>query len=140
MPYEHTLDVQQRAAAVAGVDGGIRLQEVVKGAGVYIAVLGRKNTRRHRVVEPKGVADGQQPLAYPQFVRIAERKVGQGLFGFNFQQGEVGFFICANQLGRDGFAFAIALIKGHTDNIRIGNHMIVGNNIAVSGDNKAGSQ
>ena len=107
---------------------------------MYVAVFGRKNTRRHRVVEPKRVAYGQQPLTYPQFIRIAERKVGQGFFGFNFQQGEVGFFICANQLGRDGFAFAIALIKGHTDNIRIGNHMIVGNNIAVSGDNKAGSQ
>ena len=48
--------VDQGAAAVAGVDGGVRLEEVVKRPGLDVAALGAQDARGNRVPQAEGIA------------------------------------------------------------------------------------
>ena len=134
-----TLHVQQRTPAVAGVDGGIRLQEVVKRTGMDITVLGRKDTGRDRVVQSKRIADGQQPLPYQQGVGIAELEERQILFGIDLEQGKVGVFVRSHDRGRQRGGLAVAFVQCHLDAVAVSHHMVVGHDVAVGRDDETGT-
>ena len=55
------VEVDERTAGVAGVDGGVCLDEVVVGSGPDDPALGRDDARRDRVGQAEGVADGHGP-------------------------------------------------------------------------------
>ena len=79
MPITSALEVDERAAGVARVDGGVGLDEVVVAALADDAVLGAHDARRHRVLESEGVADGHHPLAGPHALGVAQRQGEEGL-------------------------------------------------------------
>src|ERR1019366_1002294 len=74
-------DIEQRAAAVAGVDGGIGLQEVLEGSRVArdIAFFRADDAGRHSFVESERRTDRHRPIANLDRVRVADgrrRQVG----------------------------------------------------------------
>jgi hypothetical protein len=96
-PEHGAVHIDQRASAVAGIDGSIGLQVGER--------LGRDRAgERVRSTTPMvtefcktfGTADGEHELADAGTLRADERKRGQiGLV--NFEQGEIGFFMLADQ-------------------------------------------
>ena len=135
-----TLHIQKGTAGVAGVNGAVGLQEVVKGAGVDAAALGRKNAGGDGMVKTEGVADGEEPFADLQVCGAAELQEGQLLVHVNLQESEVGFLIGADELRLDGLTLVHALVEGDTDGVGVGNHVVVGDDVAVSGNQETGAQ
>src|SRR5690606_32680358 len=66
------LHVEQRPAGIALVDGGIRLDEIVVGAGIDIASARRDDPNRQRAAETERIADGHHPVADPHGAGIPE--------------------------------------------------------------------
>src|SRR5690606_21079718 len=90
-----TREVQERTARVPLIDGGIGLEEVVIARRVETDVVLRSPLRRkdaggNRMREPEGVADGDDPIAYLDAVRVPELQGDEvGLF-VHAQYGDVG--------------------------------------------------
>src|SRR5262249_46321228 len=61
--HDLTLCVDERATAVARVDRGIGLNEIVIGSGTNHSSLGTDNPRGHCVFQSKWAADGDDPTA-----------------------------------------------------------------------------
>ncbi len=70
-----TQQVEQRAAAVARVDRGIGLDEIVVRTSSDRPGLRAHDAHRHRVAEPKWIADGDDVFADAQCFARAERDV-----------------------------------------------------------------
>ena len=89
--YKHTLEIQQGAAAVAGVDGGISLDEVGKSAVAAAdgAPQGRNDACGHRMAEAERIADGDGCFAGQDVVRVAQAHRGQVAGPFDLQHGYV---------------------------------------------------
>lgn len=82
------------------------------------------------------VADGQYPVAHPDGVGIAESYFVEFKRRFDFDQGDVGFFVAADDVG-----FDFGVVKQyHVDDFGVLNHMIVGDDVSVFADDKARSQ
>ena len=71
------VDVEQRAAGVAEVDGGVGLDEVLERAGLLAeaerAALRRDDADGERVLELERIADRDGPVALADAVGVAER-------------------------------------------------------------------
>ena len=87
-----SLEVQQGAAAVSGIDGGVGLEEVLVAAGIEdpAPVLGADDPLGDGLVEPPRMADGHDPLTHFDLVRIAKGHVGEGAFRGDLDHGQVG--------------------------------------------------
>ena len=96
----------------------------------------RQYASSYRVIQTKGVANGQQPFADIQLVGIAEHQKRQIFFAIHLQQGQICFFIRPNKAGRKRFTFTVLLVQRDSNDVRIGHHMVVGDYIAVSGHQK----
>ncbi len=78
MPMQVAVHIHQRAARVAGVDGGVGLDEVLKGVDAQLAAAQRADDAAgHRLAHAKGVANGQHLVAHGQGVGVAQRDHGQ---------------------------------------------------------------
>ena len=70
---QRAVHVDQRAAGIAGIDGGIGLDEE---AGIVDAEIGARDRRddaaRHRLADAEGIADGKHEVADLELVGIAE--------------------------------------------------------------------
>ena len=95
------VEVEQRAARIAAIDGGVGLDVVVVGTGIDVAVARRHDAGGHRAAEAERIADRDHPFAEPQLVGIAEPHRLQRLVGLDPQQRDVGLLIAADQLGLD---------------------------------------
>ena len=104
-----------------------------------VAVLGRKDTGRDRMVQSERIADGQQPFPHQQGIGIAELEEGQVLFGIDLEQGKVRIFVRPHDRGRQRGSFAVAFVQGHLDAVTIGHHMVVGHDITVRRDDETGT-
>ena len=126
--------VKQRSAGVAGVDCHIRLQHVDGLAvGVDLAVERAHNACRHRKSQlAQGVADGNDLFADFDLVGVAD---GHGLKAgcVNFQKCNVVHFV-----GADDFrVILVAVIKLHGHARCALDHVVVGHNVAVRGEDEA---
>ncbi len=103
--------VDEGAAAVAGVDGGVGLDEVLveafafAHAGVHSSVFGGDDSDAdgglvvaHEGAE--GVSDGDDPFADEEVVGVSEGYVGKA-GGAGFEDGEVGAFVGADDVDGD---------------------------------------
>ena len=145
------LVIHQRAAGIAGVDGRIGLNHVrVDGdlagtAGLHRflgthnlgAARGGHDARGHRLLEPEGGAQGHDPLADGQVVRIADLHGGEAAGILGLQHRHVGGGIGTHQLGVVGVAG-----DGHLIGATAVDHVVVGDEVAVLGhhDARAGTQ
>ena len=62
--HDLPLQVDQGAAAVAGVDGGVGLDEVVIGARADHPAFGADDSGGHRLFQSEGTSDGHHPVAH----------------------------------------------------------------------------
>ena len=71
------LAVHQRAARVAGVDGRVGLDEILKSVDALVAPQRADDAAGHGLAHAKRVANGQHLVADLRFVRIAQHHHGQ---------------------------------------------------------------
>jgi hypothetical protein len=107
-PDERTRHVEERTAAVAGVDRGVGLDEVVevdRAAGALVldgdvAVERRDDALGDRLGErPEGASDRDPGLARLQRRRVADRRGGQ-VGGVDLDEGQVVVIGDLDDLGR----------------------------------------
>jgi len=84
-PDHFAANIQQRAAAVAGIDGRVGLQEVLELGRVArnIALLRADDTRGDGRLEPEWGTDGYGPIAYFNGFRVADLGRRQVPFAFH---------------------------------------------------------
>ncbi len=108
MPITLPLDVDQRAAGVAGVDRGVGLDHVRDREAVGrldLALQGGDDAGGHGAVEAEGVADRDHRVADLDLGGVAERERVQLVGGHvDLEQGDVGRRIGADDFGRRGWS------------------------------------
>ena len=130
--HHFTAHIDQWATRVTRVDRHIGLNEGQVIARV--AAFGTDNARRDRVFQTEGRTNRNHPLADAHFADIAHLD-GRQPSGLDFDHGHVGAFVGANQFG-----FEFALIgQGHQQLIRAIDHMGIGQDIPVGGQDEARS-
>src|SRR6185295_6156804 len=95
-PYDLALCVDQRAAAVARIDRGIGLNEIVIGTGANDPALGADDTGGHGLFQAEWTTDGDDPAADLQIVRVAHGYWLQVRRSINLHQSQIGFRVSAN--------------------------------------------
>jgi hypothetical protein len=130
------VEVEQRPARVAAIDGGVGLNVVVVGAGIDVAVARRDDPGGDRAAEAERVANGDDPLAQPQFFRIPEFHRLERLVGLDPEQRHIGLLISADDLGLQ----SRAVIEDHGDLVGLGDDVIVGDDDTGRIDDEAGTE
>ena len=132
-----TVEVKQRTAGVAGVDGAVRLNEV-HGQGIGegdLPILGADKTGGEGEGQlAQRVADGHHAVAHVQVVGVAQNHRGQPL-GVHLQDGHVVAFVVADE----GRVIGVAVVHGYGDAVGVFHHVVVGQDIAVLGEDEAGT-
>ena len=129
--------VKQRAAGVAGVDGCVRLDQVHAGAAGEgdLSVQSADNAGGQRESQlAQGIADGNDAVADVDQVRVAQNNGGEALC-LNFQHGHVVCLVIAHNLR----IISCAVKHGDGDLAGRVDDMVVRENVAVIGENEAGT-
>ncbi len=92
------------------------------------------------MVQSERIADGHNPLANLETVRITELEKRQLFVCIDLEQGQIGFCITADELGLYRLALAVLAVKRHTDDISTVNNVVVGYNVSVRRNDKAGTK
>jgi len=134
---DFAVDVHERAAAVAGIDVGVSLDEVLVHGAVVAGndvgtAFGADVAVGDAVVEIEGNADGDGEFADASFGRIGEFCDGER-FGVNFENGDIGFGIDASDRGGKN----TAVLEADLDFFCFFNDMAVGEDKAVGTDDYA---
>ena len=95
---EPALDVHERPAAAAGVDGRVGLQVDHGIVGAELAGHGAQHAEGDRAVEAEGAAHGEHDLALTQRLGLGERDGSEPL-DLDLQHREVGFPVDADEAG-----------------------------------------
>ena len=138
---ELSVEVHQCAPGIAWVDGGVRL-EVALDAHAALGLtralegsaLGRDDAGRDGGVESEGVADGKHPFAYLDVVGVAE-DYGLEIGGVDLDEGEVGGLVAAD----DGGGVRGVIVEEHFELLGSVDDVVVGDYVAVGGDDDAGA-
>jgi hypothetical protein len=84
------LRIDERAAGVAEIDGGVGLNEILESRQSQLAAAGgADDALRHGLADPVGIADGEHDIAHPQRVGAAHRHDSAGCRSSN-RDGDVG--------------------------------------------------
>jgi hypothetical protein len=132
-------DVDQRTAAVAGVDRGIRLDHVAEKAvlGLQGAVFAADHPHRHRVIKAQGISYCDDPFPYLGVFGGAEAQGFQRGGGADLDNGEVAFVIPPNYAGRMGL---FVLVQMDLDFVVVFYYVLIGQNITGGMNDKAGAE
>ena len=103
MPDHPAVGVEQRAAAVAGVDAGVGLQVDHRALRLELPGDGADHAHAHRALEPEGRPEREHQLARTHGLRVAQGQGGQALLGEE-QHREVRFAVDADHLGAEDAA------------------------------------
>ena len=137
--------VKEGASGIARVDGAVGLEDV-KGGGVPILpgsdepVQGGHQAAGEGVSQfPQGVADGVDALPHHQLGAVAQSNGGEAV-RLDLQHGHIVVLLAAHQLG----VVLVSVGERHLDGdggVVDGalNDVVVGCNIAVSGEDKSGA-
>ena len=129
--------IEEGAAGVAGVDGAVGLNEAHGGAGLglNIPAQGADNTAGQGEGQlAEGVADGVDVLADAQRVGIAQGNRLQ-ILSVNLDDGDVVACIITDDLCIVG----VVIIGRDRDGLGTADDVVVGENIAVAGDDETGA-
>ena len=130
------IEVEQRAAGIAAVNGGVGLYVIVIRPRIDIAVARRDDAGGHRAAQAERIADRDDPFAQPQLVGIAKLHRLERLAVMHAKQSEIALRILADevrlQLG--------AVIENNADLVGVGDDVIVGHHEAGRINDESGSQ
>ena len=96
------VEIHQRAAAVAGIDGRVGLDEILAVGDADAASLGADDAGRDGAFQSEGLAEGQHPIADFDLVAVAQPGGGQRAGAVDADDGQVGLGI---GLDVDGLEF-----------------------------------
>ena len=134
--FEVAVDVDQRAARIAGVDGGVGLDEVLEGVDAQlVAPQRRDDAAGDGLADAEGVADGQHLVAHLQGVGVAQHDHGQ-LVELDLEHRQVGVGVGADHLA----ARVAAVVERDVDLVGAFHHVVVGEDVAVGADDHAAAQ
>ena len=133
---DFAVEVEQRAAGIAAIDGGVGLNVIVVRPRIDVAVARRNDAGGHRAAEAERIADGDDPFAQPQLVGIAELHRLERLVGMHAQQREIALGVLADQFGLQ----LGAVVEDDVDLVGVGDDVIVGDDEAGRIDDEAGAQ
>ena len=128
-PHQLPAQVHQGPAGIAGVDGGVGLDEVLVALDAEAAAAERADDPRgHRLTEPEGVADGDDEVPDPKPVGVREGQCRE-ILGRHLDHCDVGLRVRADQpplqsptvLQRDG------------DLLGVVHHVVVGEHVPPPG-------
>ena len=83
------VEIHQRPAAVAGIDGRVGLDEVLAIGNAQAAALGADDARRHRAFQSEGLPEGQDPIADFHFAAASQPCRGERAAGVNADDRQV---------------------------------------------------
>ncbi len=128
--------IDECAAGVAQVDGGIGLNEILEGGEAELtAAGGADDALGHGLAQAVRITDGEHDIAHSQRIGAAHRHDRQ-IADRQIEDGDVGVRILADD-GRLGDA---AIGQLHPDGIRARNHMLIGDDGALRIHDDAGPQ
>ena len=134
---DFALGVEQRAAGVAGVDGGIGLDGVFDGHAAFGAAHGTDgadDAGGHGAAETEGIADGVDLLTDLEIARAGEDG-GDEVRRVDLEKGEVVQAIFADDLS----LVAMLVVGLDLDVSRVGDDVVVGEDVALLIENEAGA-
>ena len=134
------IHVDQRAAGIAGIDGGVGLDEIlVVGEPDLGARQRRDDAARHRLPDTERIADGEHEIAHFEIVGIGELDGRERLVrAADAEHREVRLLVLEDQLGRE----LPAIVQRDLD-LRFAaaaDHVVVGDDDPVAGDEDAGAE
>ena len=137
MPDELAIHIDQRPARIAGIDGGVGLDEelIVRDADLRPGKR-RDDAARHRLPDAEGIADGKDEIADFETVRVGELDDGElSALGIEAQHGKVDVLVLEHDLGRK----LAPVRQGHGDLLFTASldHVVVGNDEAAGIDQNA---
>ena len=130
------LEIEQRAAGIAAIDGGVGLDVVVVRTGIDVAIARRHDAGGDGAAEAERIADRDHPFAEPQPVGIAERNRGERMLRLHPQQCEVDLGVASEDFGLE--ASAVVEDDGHL--VGVGDDVVVGHHDAGGVDDEARAQ
>src|ERR1017187_5857480 len=137
-PDHFAMRVDQRAARVAGVDGGIGLDELSGLAGVIGvrigAIQGADNSPGDGEAESDRITESQHSLPGLELGRVAQRDIGE-VAAFDLDDREIGKRIGADQFSGQNAAIA----EGNLDVGGTVHNVVVGDDVSVGRDDDAAS-
>src|SRR5271157_1414145 len=95
------VDIHQRPAAVAWIDGSVRLDEDGGIVGIDLPRCRADHAHRDGVLQSQRAAEGEDDLSLSQLVGVGELKRRQAGH-VNLQHREIGLAVKADELGFDG--------------------------------------
>src|SRR5271165_4388525 len=134
------IHVDQRAARVARVNGGVGLDERLELApGNDVAALGGDDACGYGFLKAEGAADGENPVAHFHGVRIAQLGGRQRLLSVNLDDRQIGFLVHADYGGVIHHGLGV-VHQLHADAISLLHHMVVGNDVTLGVDDDSGTE
>ena len=124
------IEIERRTAGIAAIDRRIDLQEVVIRAIADIAAAGRDNAGGDGTAKPERVADGDHPVAD---ARLLRREIDIGVPLSSTLSSARSVF----GVGADDPRLELAVIGELDGDLAALHHMVVGDDIAVIGDEEA---
>ena len=115
--------VDQRAAGISGIDGGVGLNEALKLVADVGAIFGADDSGGDGGVQAEGAAEGEDPVAHLHAVGIAELGDGKIVVGVDFDDREVGVLVDADDAGA---VFGGIAVERDLNFGGLVNHVIVG--------------
>ena len=127
--HQTAFQIHQRAARIAHVDGGIRLDEILVVVIVQAgAAQSADDALRHGLTQAERVAHRHHIVTDAQVVDVGKRQFLQ-LVALDFQQGDIRAGITAQQLR----GVLATVLQRYHDLVSIGDHMVIGDDIALLG-------
>jgi len=134
-PHHFAGQVEQRTTGVARVDRHVGLDERHVVFVWQAATNGADDALGNGMVKAERRTDRDHPLTGLQVLGLAQFKHRQVL-AIDFEQSHVGTWIGTNQLGLEFTAVG----QAHENLVGIGNHVVVGEDVAVRRNDEAGAQ
>ena len=136
---DFALEINQSAAGVAGVDGGVGLDEVFHAERVrydiQVAAQGADNSGGDGGTQAERRADRHHPLSDSDLVGVAHRRGGE-VFGVDLDDRHVRKRIRADQPGFE----LLVVIEDDCNLVRSAHDVVVGQYISVRGHDNAGAE
>ncbi|MFM1943697.1 MAG: hypothetical protein RI897_2679 [Verrucomicrobiota bacterium] len=134
---EAALGIDESAAGITGIDGGIGLDEVLVVFDSHTSAADcADDALGDRLADAEGVADGEDDIADEDEVTIGERGMGE-VVGVDFEHGYIGFGVTSDDFG---FVFFAGVFEGDFDFIGAINDVVVGEDVAIGGDDDTGAE
>ena len=141
MPMTLSGHVNERAAGVAGVDGGVGLNEGLELAvGNDVAAFGGDDAGGDGFLQSERTADGQDPIADLHAVGVAEFGGRERMIDVNLNNGQIGFLIHADEPGvMTGGAWGF-IPQLDANAIGLFDYVAVGHDVALGIHDHAGTE